>query len=130
MELIPRWLSEFNGYDQIGGHLIAYSTVHEIKIQDQLIYLDPPIEEARAYWYTQFHKIIEIICGLKRIESSRYDQIWDESERKKNKSYGNLLLQVSPEVLMSAYETLERTLDEAEKYSNTWLRYQALWDIN
>lgn len=30
--------------------------VHEIRIRNQVIYLDPPIELARANWYQQLHE--------------------------------------------------------------------------
>lgn len=30
--------------------------VHEIRIQNQVIFLDPPIEQARASWIHQLHK--------------------------------------------------------------------------
>ena len=29
--------------------------VHEIRIQNQVIFLDPPIEHARQTWVTQLH---------------------------------------------------------------------------
>lgn len=30
--------------------------VHEIRIRNQVIYLDPPMEMARANWYKQLHR--------------------------------------------------------------------------
>ena len=47
--------------------------VHEIRIQNQVIYLDPPIEQARASWYRQLQQWLGIVCGLTRIQSSRYE---------------------------------------------------------
>jgi hypothetical protein len=35
--------------------LINIRSVLEVKIQNQIITLDPPISEARAYWYKQLH---------------------------------------------------------------------------
>lgn len=49
------------------------SLVHEIRIQNQVIYLDPPIEQARADWYRQLHQWLGVVCGLRRIQSSRYE---------------------------------------------------------
>ena len=50
-ELISMWINEFNKYQEIGGKMIKVKTVLEIKIQNQTIMLDPPIAEARAFWY-------------------------------------------------------------------------------
>lgn len=34
--------------------------VHEIRIQNQVIFLDPPIEHARASWVHQLHEWLGI----------------------------------------------------------------------
>lgn len=65
--------------------------VHEIRIQNQVIFLDPPIEYARQTWIQQLHDWLGtsmascssfgvtdtvlpgIICRLRRIQSSRYE---------------------------------------------------------
>lgn len=54
-ELLSTWTNEFSKFTDIGGKLIPYKTVLEVKIQNQTIVLDPPISEARAYWYKKFH---------------------------------------------------------------------------
>ena len=53
--------------------LIDLSTVHELKLQDQIIYIDPPIEYARYYWLQEFHKLLGSICSLPRLEANRYE---------------------------------------------------------
>ncbi len=64
--------------------------VHEIRIQNQVIFLDPPIEYARTTWIKQLHDWIGerlvavyililmvassgVVCRLRRIQSSRYE---------------------------------------------------------
>jgi hypothetical protein len=42
--------------------------IHEIRIQNQVIFLDPPIEYARATWIR-----LGVVCRLRRIQSSRYE---------------------------------------------------------
>ncbi len=37
------------------GTLTLKPIVHEIRIQDQVIFLDPPIEYARETWIKQLH---------------------------------------------------------------------------
>ena len=56
--------------------------VHEIRIRNQVIYLDPPIELARQEWLGQFQTALGVICNLNRIRSSRYEislQVQEES---------------------------------------------------
>lgn len=47
--------------------------VHEISIRNQVIYLDPPLEFARASWYNQLHLWLGIACNLKKLKASRYE---------------------------------------------------------
>ena len=63
--------------------------VHEIRIQNQVIFLDPPIEYARSTWIKQLHDWIGehlsilriqilirssgVVCRLRRVQSSRYE---------------------------------------------------------
>ena len=46
---------------------------HEVCIRNQVIYLDPPVEHARADWYGQLQAWLAVVCGLKRVQSSRYE---------------------------------------------------------
>ena len=55
-DYVQLWINEFNKYSETGGKLINYKTVLEVKIQNQTIVLDPPISEARAFWYKRFHE--------------------------------------------------------------------------
>lgn len=47
--------------------------------------LEPPLNEARAYWYKQLHNQVEVICGLDRVDTKRSQLPSSE------KSYKNLL---------------------------------------
>jgi hypothetical protein len=38
--------------------------VHEIRIQNQVIFLDPPIEYARSTWIQQLHDWLGACCFL------------------------------------------------------------------
>jgi len=40
----------------VEGTLILKPIVHEVRIQDQVIFLDPPIEQARETWIRQLHE--------------------------------------------------------------------------
>jgi dynein heavy chain 1 len=47
--------------------------IHEIRIRNQVMYLDPPVEQARVSWYSQLHEWLSVVCTLTRIQSSRYE---------------------------------------------------------
>lgn len=73
--------------------MVVKPIVHEIRIQNQVIFLDPPIEYARATWIKQLHDwlgefffrfcyrvecelmwcVVGVVCRLRRIQSSRYE---------------------------------------------------------
>ena len=49
--------------------------IHEIRITNQVMYLSPPIEEARYQITQQLFAWQRIVIGLRRLESSRYQVI-------------------------------------------------------
>ena len=55
-EHINIWIKNFETFKKDGSDFIRSPSIHEIKIQDQVIYIDPPIEHARYYWLQEFHK--------------------------------------------------------------------------
>ncbi|KAA8570854.1 hypothetical protein EYC84_000245 [Monilinia fructicola] len=46
--------------------------VHEISMRNQVIYLDPPLEYARASWFSQLHDWLGVVCHLRKVKASRY----------------------------------------------------------
>jgi len=54
-------------------HVGLTPVTHELRIRNQVIYLDPPVEHARADWYGQLQAWLAVVCGLKRVQSSRYE---------------------------------------------------------
>lgn len=124
-ELIRTWIKEFRNWDEMrkDAAFINCNTVHEIKLKDQTLYLDPPLEEARAFWSTLLHRQFYILCGLKRIEATQYEILEQYTAR----DYSGILVDLMEDVVQ-AYDTLEVVLKQTEDYVNTWLGYQALWD--
>lgn len=47
--------------------------IHEVSIKNQVIFLDPPLEYARASWFSQLHNWIGITCYLPKLKASRYE---------------------------------------------------------
>ncbi|PLW56951.1 hypothetical protein PCANC_02857 [Puccinia coronata f. sp. avenae] len=110
--------------------LIVTPLVHEIRIKNQVIYLDPPIEFARANWYKELHQWIGVICKLPRLQSQRYDlglKLRDEDTGEK--TYQSLMGKLAPETLCRPYALIEEKLGEISCYVNKWLQFQSLWDL-
>ncbi|CAG8591249.1 25222_t:CDS:2, partial [Racocetra persica] len=110
---------------------VLVRSVHTVRIKNQVIYLDPPIEDARTKWYNQLHEWLSIVCNLSRIQGSRYDidlQVRGSSVSRET-TYSNLLAQIPDGSLEKAYEVIEAKLKEVAEYVNKWLQFQSLWDL-
>jgi dynein heavy chain 1, cytosolic len=44
----------------------------ELKSENNLFFLDPPLEHAKFVWTQEFHKVIGLLCCLPRLESNKY----------------------------------------------------------
>ncbi|CAG8442752.1 1825_t:CDS:10 [Diversispora eburnea] len=105
-------------------------SVHEVRIRNQVIYLDPPIEDARTNWYNQLHEWLAVICNLPRLQSSRYDiNLQVRSSITQETTYSNLLTKIPDSSLEKAYEIIENKLKEVSQYVNIWFQFQSLWDL-
>lgn len=101
--------------------------VHEISMRNQVIYLDPPLEYARASWFSQLHEWIGVICDLPKIKASRYVMsltTTDDSEARFSD-----LPDSCADSLSRVYNSVEVKLLEINNYVDKWLQYQALWDL-
>ncbi|KAJ3331033.1 hypothetical protein HDU76_004259 [Blyttiomyces sp. JEL0837] len=103
--------------------------VHEIRLRNQVMYLDPPLEYARMNWYSQFHSWLDIVCELRRIKSTSYEIGLSVEEAETNLTYRSLLSKLPANHLVSAYETLEAKIRQVSDYVSKWLQYQSLWDL-
>ncbi|KAM0792972.1 hypothetical protein ACM66B_002727 [Microbotryomycetes sp. NB124-2] len=112
------------------GALVVESVTHEVRIQNQVIYLDPPIEQARANWYRQLQSWLQVVCGLTRIQSSRYEiGLQIRSAGKENQTYTSLLQSLAPGTLERPFTLTEDKLAQISSYVDKWLQFQSLWDL-
>uniref|UniRef100_A0A0G4FLJ2 Dynein heavy chain, cytoplasmic n=1 Tax=Chromera velia CCMP2878 TaxID=1169474 RepID=A0A0G4FLJ2_9ALVE len=120
--------------------LIGEGTLHELKMTYQTMYLDPPVESARQSWTHAFHGAVAQLCGLPRLQAARYDAFQrgtatqaagevDEEEEKEKKTYQDIIGKVEQQTLQNAYDAIEECIKRMETYVQSWLQYQALWDI-
>ncbi|KAI0318175.1 cytoplasmic dynein heavy chain 1 [Amylostereum chailletii] len=112
------------------GSMALKPIVHEIRIQNQVIFLDPPIEYARQTWIQQLHDWLGIVCRLRRIQSSRYEigmQI--EGTTALETSYTSLLTHFPDDTLERPFALVETKVQMLKDYVGKWLQFQSLWDL-
>ncbi|KIK50397.1 hypothetical protein GYMLUDRAFT_253036 [Collybiopsis luxurians FD-317 M1] len=110
-------------------HMTIKPFVHEIRIQNQVIFLDPPIEHTLAAWIKQLHDRLGIVCHLHCIQSSRYEiglQMQSSVAGKSN--YTSLLVQLPPSTLQLAFSLIECKVSQLHSYILKWFQFQSLWD--
>ena len=110
------------------GNVIVEPFVHEVRIRNQVIYLDPPIEYARQDWLYQFQDTLGVICNLLRVRASRYE-ISLKVEQSIDQTMVSLLNMLEEDVLQSTIRLIEARVAEVTAYVDKWLRFQALWDL-
>ncbi|PWN49680.1 cytoplasmic dynein heavy chain 1 [Violaceomyces palustris] len=104
---------------------------HEVRIQNQVIFLDPPLQSARARWFRQLHEVLAVVCCLKRIQSSRYEigLQMRNGEDAGEQSYTSLLTRFEDDTLEKPFLLIEAKLAEVGSYVAKWLQFQSLWDL-
>ncbi|WVQ81477.1 hypothetical protein IAT38_003601 [Cryptococcus sp. DSM 104549] len=142
VQAIEAWCDEFGkeedgaagGEGQSGRHgmkgLKIEPLVHEIRIRNQVIYLNPPIELARQEWLGQFQDALGVVCNLNRIRSSRYEislQV-DEASLEET-TYIGLLTTFADGTLEKPLTLIENKVQSVGAYVDKWLQFQSLWDL-
>jgi hypothetical protein len=111
-------------------HMTIKPFVHEIRIQNQVIFLDPPIEHALAAWIKQLHDWLGVVCHLRRIQSSRYEiGLQMQSSVAGESNYTSLLVQLPPSTLQLAFSLIECKVSQLHSYVLKWFQFQSLWDL-
>lgn len=111
--------------------VIMEPITHEVRIQNQVIFLDPPLEHARASWFRQLHEVLSVVCCLTRIQSSRYE-IGLQMRGKQHiteQDYTSLLTRFQDDSLERPFVLIEAKLAEVGSYVAKWLQFQSLWDL-
>jgi hypothetical protein len=112
------------------SHMTVQSLVHEIRIQNQVIFLDPPIEHARAHWIKELHEWFGVVCRLRRIQSSRYEiGLQMQGAIAHESTYTSLLTKLPEETLQRPFSLVEVKVQQLKEYVAKWLQFQSLWDL-
>ncbi|KAI0014906.1 cytoplasmic dynein heavy chain [Xylariomycetidae sp. FL0641] len=103
--------------------------LHEIIMRNQVIFLDPPLEYARASWFSQLHDWVGIVCNLPKIKASRYQMSLTLSTVVHEEARFNELPADCTDILGRVYDAVEKKLQGISEYVGKWLQFQSLWDL-
>ncbi|WEW60954.1 dynein heavy chain [Emydomyces testavorans] len=103
--------------------------LHEISMRNQVMHLDPPLEFARANWFSHFDQWVGILCNLEKIKSSRYKMSIHADKAVLSETHFSALPQYCANELMEVYTVVEARLQEISEYIEKWLQFQSLWDL-
>ncbi|KAF5247463.1 hypothetical protein FAUST_700 [Fusarium austroamericanum] len=101
--------------------------VLEVVMRNQVIYLDPPLEFARASWFLHLHEWLGIVCNLRKIKASRY-QMTLTTIANDELRFTDLPTECAG-LLQRVYVSMEKKLQEISAYVDKWLQFQSLWDL-
>jgi dynein heavy chain 1 len=78
-EIIRGWSEEFWNWNTDSEQekerkFITEPLTHELRIKEQMINIEPPLEYARFHWFQNFHKAIGIVTSLPRLEAARLER--------------------------------------------------------
>jgi dynein heavy chain 1 len=106
---------------------IVKELIHEITMRNQVIYLEPPLEFARASWVFQLQEWLGIVCNLKKIKASRY-QMSLSTQVQEEPRFDDLPVECTD--ALSRFQTsVDQKLSEIGAYVDKWLQFQSLWDL-
>ena len=101
--------------------------VLELAMRNQAIYLDPPLEHARASWFLQLHDWLGVVCNLRKIKASRYQMSLNTANNDEAR-FTNLPTECADR-LSRVFASVEKKLREISTYVDKWLQFQSLWDL-
>ncbi|PHH90699.1 hypothetical protein CDD83_2886 [Cordyceps sp. RAO-2017] len=108
--------------------------VLELAMRNQVIYLDPPLEYARAGWFLHLHDWLGIVCDLRKIKAARYRMSLATAGAggggggADEPRFTDLATECAA-ALHRVYVSVERKLGEVSAYVDKWLQFQSLWDL-
>ena len=104
----------------------------KIKIHNRVMVLDPSIDLARVEWTARLQKIISWIVSLPKLQASRYDDSLELAQGvviPPETTYAGVLEKVEQELVFSAFQAIDKRCEEAFKYFEDWMKFQALWEM-
>lgn len=117
-------------------------TTHQILLKNQVLYLEPSIDDARTQWMQKLQALINSICELPKLQSSSYENVygrstmslsparWQTALRRRDLAFKDVLALLPQGLVVQAFSVVDVSISEVERYVASWLQYQALWDMD
>ena len=118
---------QHNGEEEAQDGPVMNRLVLELTMRNQVIYLDPPLDHARASWFLHLHDWLGVVCNLRKIKAARY-QMNLAAANTDEPRFTDLASECAP-MLRKVYVAVEKKLHEISAYVDKWLQFQSLWDL-
>ena len=134
------WLKEFLAPKPLNDAIMLQEcSIHKVKISDQ-VYLEPSLNDAREYWYNQYHNSISFILECTHLQYNNPEELAKNQNINnktntnniytyKDNSFRDIIKSANQKIILGCYTTLEKTIDDVETYMKKWKSYKVLWDI-
>eukprot|EP00002_Diphylleia_rotans_P002763 TRINITY_DN1178_c0_g2_i14.p1 TRINITY_DN1178_c0_g2~~TRINITY_DN1178_c0_g2_i14.p1 ORF type:complete len:4518 (+),score=1049.96 TRINITY_DN1178_c0_g2_i14:77-13630(+) len=135
-ESVQEWIGHFTGETnraKAAQHSPMWADdVYEVIIKNQQLRVEPPIETARLKWSAILQLHIDRVCGLPRLQGSRYEQFHSVAgtDGTEALSYRNLISKIGVDLLTKCFGILDKTHRDFQRFCTNWLRYQNLWSLD
>lgn len=116
------------------------STTHQVLLKNQVLYLEPSVDDARRLWIAQLQGVMNSVSDLPKILTSSYENVYGKSTvspsrksastKRKEAVFKEVWAQIPQDLIVKAYAAVDDTIRDMQKYAATWLQYQALWDMD
>ena len=100
----------------------------EIMMNDQTIFIEPPLSFVKASWFSHLEKWLDVLCHLSLVKGSRYQMSAAASLSLPDATFSDLA-QGSIQSLEKALGAVDGKLGDMSDYLDEWYRYQSLWDL-
>lgn len=98
-------------------------STHELRLRNNTLYLEPPLEFARARFFGQLHAVLAIVCAQNRISATRYEILNTRSSMNAHEqTYSSLLTRFNDATLERPFTLIEGKLVEVGQYVAKWLQ--------
>ena len=102
--------------------------VHEIKVHNNILKIEPCISEAKLSLGRDIQSLLAMLVNQPRPRSDHGHQEDDEEEEET--SFKSLLPYLNTAKIVEGYRKIDRLVSLANDYSQTWLYYQALYNMD
>jgi len=106
--LIEEWVKQFKRWPVNGTSLIEEGASHELRIQHQMLIVEPQKEFAMAYWTRHFHDCLGMVTNLPRLQAARFDSIKQrQAPSGVESNHKTLIAMVDDKLMREAYDTIQ-----------------------